>query len=94
MSRTTWSSTKFVSGQSPYVGEVIKTVENVIETIKPLVEQKKYMRNLFDKVCSLLMAKFTYGLVRSRPLMEVGAEQVRAMVVKTDFHPDNDWYSS
>ena len=90
-----------VSGQSAYTGELVNSVEQVIELVKPLVEQKKYLRNLFDKTCrsvvflllllydillvppsdtfrvSLLLAKFTNALVKSRPLGEIGAEQVR-----------------
>jgi len=101
MSRANWSSLNQVSGQSPYVGDLVKTTEQVVEVIKPLMEQKKYLRNFLDKTCryvvntsasslqntfdvtdnlifsSLLLIKFTNALVRSRPLKEIGAEQVR-----------------
>lgn len=76
MSRSNWSSLNQVSGQSSYVGDLVKTAEQIVEVIKPLVEQKKYLRNLLDKVCSLLLIKFTNALVRSRPLKEIGAEQL------------------
>jgi len=54
MSRMLWSNLKQVSGQSAYAGELANAVEQVIELIKPLVEQKKYLRNLFDKTCRLV----------------------------------------
>lgn len=49
MARTSWTTLNQVSGQSPYAGELVTAAEQVIETIKPLIEQKKYLRNLFDK---------------------------------------------
>lgn len=49
LGRTSWSTVNQVSGPSPYTGELVKAAEQVIETIKPLIEQKKYLRNLFDK---------------------------------------------
>ncbi|KAF8625638.1 hypothetical protein AX15_005277 [Amanita polypyramis BW_CC] len=76
MSRTMWNTLSQVTGQSPYTHELVKVAEQVIETIKPHVEQKKYLRNFFDKACSLILAKFTNGLVKSRPLKEIGAEQL------------------
>lgn len=51
MARTSWTTSNQVSGQSAYAGDLVNAAEQVIETIKPLVEQKKYLRNLFDKAC-------------------------------------------
>ncbi|RDB16847.1 Vacuolar protein sorting-associated protein 53 [Hypsizygus marmoreus] len=76
MARTSWTSLSQVSGQSAYAGDLVNAAEQVIETIKPLVEQKKYLRNLFDKACGLILGKFTNAIVRSRPLKEIGAEQL------------------
>ncbi|PCH36062.1 hypothetical protein WOLCODRAFT_108133 [Wolfiporia cocos MD-104 SS10] len=76
MSRTTWATLKSVSGQSTYVEDLSKAIEQVVETVKPLVEQKKYLRNFLDKASSALFAKFTNALVKSRPLKEIGAEQL------------------
>jgi vacuolar protein sorting-associated protein 53 len=49
MSKMSWGSLNQVTGQSSYVGELINSAEQYVETIKPLIEQKKYMRNFFDK---------------------------------------------
>ncbi|KAF8893571.1 Vps53-like protein [Infundibulicybe gibba] len=76
MARTSWNSVNQVSGQSAYADELVKAAEQVIEAVKPLVEQKRYVRNLLDKACSLLLSKFTNSLVKSRPLKEIGAEQL------------------
>ncbi|KAK1230251.1 Vacuolar protein sorting-associated protein 53 [Marasmius sp. AFHP31] len=76
MQRSPWSTLSQVSGPSPYTEELIRVVEQVAEVIRATVEQKKYLRNFFDKACSLLVAKFTNSLVKSRPLKETGAEQL------------------
>lgn len=49
LSRTPWGTVKHVSGQSAYIEPLVKAIEEVAETVKPLVEQKKYLRNFFDK---------------------------------------------
>ena len=49
MSRISWSVLNLVSGQSPYINDLVQAVEQVVETIKPLIDQKKYLRNFFDK---------------------------------------------
>jgi hypothetical protein len=49
MARTAWPTLNQVSGQSAYVAELVMAVEGVLDAVKPLVEQKKYLRNLFDK---------------------------------------------
>ncbi|KAJ7346960.1 Vps53-like protein [Mycena albidolilacea] len=76
MSRSSWATLKQVSGQSAYTVDLVNAVEQVVDSVKPLVEQKKYLRNFLDKACSLILAKFTNCLVKSRPLKEIGAEQL------------------
>ncbi|KAF5383425.1 hypothetical protein D9757_006101 [Collybiopsis confluens] len=76
MSRSVWSNLNSVSGPSAYIAELVRTIEQFAEALKPTVEQKKYLRNFFDKASSLIVAKFTNSLVKSRPLKEVGAEQL------------------
>lgn len=49
LSRTTWSTVSLVSGQSAYVDDLLRTIENVTATAKPLIEQKRYLRNFLDK---------------------------------------------
>ncbi|KAN0125317.1 Vps53-like, N-terminal domain containing protein [Lactarius tabidus] len=65
-----------VTGQSQYIGDLVRALESIAEAIVPLVESKKYLRNFFDKASSLIIMRFANALVRSRPLKEKGAEQL------------------
>lgn len=76
MSRVNWSTVNQVTGHSPYVNDLVETVSLVFESIKLLVEEKKYLRNFLDKAWSIILTRFTNALVRSRPLGEIGAEQL------------------
>lgn len=49
MARTSWMSLNQVSGESAYTSDLVKATDQLVEVIKPLVEQKKYLRNFFDK---------------------------------------------
>jgi hypothetical protein len=49
-----WEKLNQVSGQSSYVDDLARAVESFCDIIKPLVEQKKYLRNFFDKACRLV----------------------------------------
>ncbi|KAG8929172.1 Vacuolar protein sorting-associated protein 53 [Tulasnella sp. 417] len=76
MIKTQWGALDTVSGESPYVSDLVKGVDSVLEVIRSHIEQKKYLRNFYDKAASLLIARFTNALVKSRPLGEVGPQQV------------------
>ncbi len=49
MVRTAWTSLAQVVGPSAYTSDLVRVAEQVIEAVKPRIEQKKYLRNLFDK---------------------------------------------
>ncbi|KAK0194978.1 Vps53-like protein [Armillaria mellea] len=76
MIRTSWTSLAQVVGPSAYTSDLVRAAEQVIEAVKPRIEQKKYLRNLFDKAYNLILTKFTTTMVKSRPLGEIGAEQL------------------
>ncbi|KAG8863567.1 Vacuolar protein sorting-associated protein 53 [Tulasnella sp. 330] len=76
MLRTQWGALTTVSGESPYVESIVRAVDTVVGSVRARVEQKKYLRNFYDKAANLLLTKFTNALVKSRPLKEIGAEQV------------------
>ncbi|EJD03009.1 uncharacterized protein FOMMEDRAFT_108090 [Fomitiporia mediterranea MF3/22] len=76
MTKTAWTSIANVSGPSQYVGDLVRSIDQVVSAINPLVEQKKYLRNFYDKAAALVLARFTHALVKSRPLKDVGAEQL------------------
>ncbi|KAG9004635.1 Vacuolar protein sorting-associated protein 53 [Tulasnella sp. 427] len=76
MIKVQWGAVDTVSGESPYVSDLVKSVDSVLEVIRSHIEQKKYLRNFYDKAASLLITRFTNALVKSRPLKDVGAQQV------------------
>jgi hypothetical protein len=92
MTRTTWTNLESVSGQQAHVIEMVAAVDSFVEVTKSQLEQKKYLRNFYDKAAAfvflnsvvqfaehghrLLITKFTNAMVKSRPLKEIGAEQV------------------
>ncbi|EIN11438.1 hypothetical protein PUNSTDRAFT_118834 [Punctularia strigosozonata HHB-11173 SS5] len=75
MARTSWGTISQVSGPSAYVADLEHAMESVAAILEPRVEQKKYLRNFFDKGANLILTRFTNALVKSRPLKEIGAEQ-------------------
>ncbi|KDQ21712.1 hypothetical protein BOTBODRAFT_99351 [Botryobasidium botryosum FD-172 SS1] len=76
MMRTSWANLEHVSGPSAYIPDLIKGIESVVEVVREQIQQKKYLRNFYDKAVSLIITRFTNALVKSRPLKETGAEQV------------------
>lgn len=44
-----------VTGHSPFMNDITQATEQVTEFIKPLVEQKKYLRNFLDKASRLVL---------------------------------------
>ncbi|TDL24222.1 hypothetical protein BD410DRAFT_786323 [Rickenella mellea] len=76
MAKAARTNAEHVSGSSAYVGDLINSIDQVTDITRPLVEQKKYLRNFLDKAAGLIIVRFTNGLVKSRPLKEVGAEQL------------------
>jgi hypothetical protein len=58
LGRISWSNVSQVSGQSPYTADLVKAADLVVELIRPLVEQKKYLRNFFDKASRFFCFSF------------------------------------
>jgi len=54
MSRVNWGMMNDVTGHSPFMDDITQSTEHVAELIKPLVEQKKYLRNFLDKASRLV----------------------------------------
>jgi hypothetical protein len=52
MARTIWSNIENVSGPSAYIKDLSDSVDHVVEIVSPLIEQKKYLRNFFDKAAA------------------------------------------
>ena len=52
MTKTSWASIETVSGASVYMSEMTKKIEQIVEVVRPMVDQKKYLRNFYDKAAS------------------------------------------
>ncbi|KAG8970352.1 Vacuolar protein sorting-associated protein 53 [Tulasnella sp. 419] len=76
MQRLQWGNQDQVSGQSQYATDLVQAVDSAVGLIRDHIQQKKYLRNFYDKASSLLITRFTNSLVKSRPLKETGAEQL------------------
>ena len=55
MSRANWAATNHVTRHSLFMDDITQATEQVAEFIKPLVEQKKYLRNFLDKASRLVL---------------------------------------
>jgi vacuolar protein sorting-associated protein 53 len=64
LSRSSWATLKQVSGPSAYVPDLEYALENFTDFIKPLVEQKKYLRNFFDKASAFVICTVGIQLVK------------------------------
>ncbi|KAG8906708.1 Vacuolar protein sorting-associated protein 53 [Tulasnella sp. 403] len=76
MLKMQWGNVETVSGESPFVGDLVKAIESVLDATRKRIEQKKYLRNFYDKAANLLITRFTNAMVKSRPFKEVGAQQL------------------
>ena len=53
-----------VTGHSPFMNDITQATEQVADLIKPLVEQKKYLRNFLDKASRFVITMNSWnGLV-------------------------------
>lgn len=55
MSRISWGAMNHVTGHSLFIDDITQATEQVAAFIKPLVEQKKYLRNYLDKASRLVL---------------------------------------
>lgn len=49
LTRTQWLNAKNVSGQSPYMVELVSGINSVMELVRNGIDKKKYLRNFYDK---------------------------------------------
>ena len=54
MNRTTWVTLESVSGQQAHVLEMVAAVDSFVEVTKSQLEQKKYLRNFYDKAAAFV----------------------------------------
>ena len=79
MARSPWRDAEFVSSESAYVGDIVRSMQATIAVVRDNVEHKKYIRTICDKVVGVVLAKFSQTIVRCRPISQTGAEQAGAI---------------
>lgn len=57
--------------------ELIPSFGMIADLAREVVEKKKYLRNFYDKAANVIIGRFTNAIVKSRPVKEAGAQQVR-----------------
>jgi hypothetical protein len=55
LSRTAWGTIRDVSGPSTYVPDFVQAIESVADIVREHIEQKKYLRNFFDKASAYVL---------------------------------------
>lgn len=55
MTRKTWTTLESVSGQQAHVIEMVTAVDSFMEVTKSQLEQKKYLRNFYDKAAAFVL---------------------------------------
>jgi hypothetical protein len=58
MTRATWTTLESVSGQQAHVIEMVAAVDSFVEVTKSQLEQKKYLRNFYDKAAAFVFPNF------------------------------------
>ena len=76
MRNTGWSKLQGVNDQSPYVAELLQRVNARSRVILAMLHKQQYARAFCDNLVELLASTYTANLIQSRPISEVGAEQV------------------
>jgi hypothetical protein len=59
LSRTAWGTIRDVSGPSAYVPDFVQAIESVADIVREHIEQKKYLRNFFDKASAYVLLIFS-----------------------------------
>ena len=54
MTKTTWTTLESVSGQRAHVIEMVAAIDSFVEVTKVQLEQKKYLRNFYDKAATFV----------------------------------------
>lgn len=56
MTRTIWTILESVSGQQAHVIEMVVAIDSFVEVVKSQLEQKKYLRNFYDKAATFVFS--------------------------------------
>lgn len=76
MKNTNWSRMESVSDHSSYVGELLRSVNERVAEILPLVVKPQYATTFCDNLVEHMATGYIQNIVQCRPVCETGAEQV------------------
>lgn len=76
MRNTPWSKLESVGDQSTYIAELLRHVKDQSSEILKLLHKQQYARAFCDGLVDQLAATYISNIVQSKPISEVGAEQM------------------
>ena len=82
MRNTGWSKMESVGDQSSYVGEMLSKIKSRAAEILAMLHKQQYARAFCDNVVELTANAYIANMFQCKPISEVGAEQVRSLLVK------------
>lgn len=72
-----WARMETVGDQSPYVAEITTRLREQVSEYMDMIHKQQYARAFCDNVVELLATAFTANTMQSKPISEVGAEQLQ-----------------
>ncbi|KAG4305889.1 hypothetical protein PORY_000799 [Pneumocystis oryctolagi] len=76
MIKIDWSQLKNIVDQSAYVVGIISVLKDTSKKIIEKIPIEKFVRTFCDKTVELFLDSFIFYITRSRPISEIGAEQM------------------
>ncbi|KAG5439871.1 hypothetical protein PCANB_000153 [Pneumocystis canis] len=76
MVKIDWNQLKNVVDQSTYVNSIISILKDMSKKIIEKIYVEKFIRTFCDKTVESFLDNFLFYITRSRPISEVGAEQM------------------
>jgi hypothetical protein len=76
MRNTPWSKLESVGDQSTYIAELLRHVKDKSAEVLKCLHKQQYARAFCDNLVELLANTYIANLVLSKPISEVGAEQM------------------
>lgn len=71
-----WARIETVGDQSPYVAEITTQLTEQVAEFMDIIHKQQYSRAFCDNVVELLATAFTANTMQSKPISEIGAEQL------------------
>lgn len=76
MLKAPWSAIEPEDVKSAYVDEFASALEHVAVVVRQDVQSKRYVRSWCDKVVNLVLTRFTYNIIRLKPISPSMAQQM------------------